>query len=171
MINKIVRLGLTALLFLWSIQQFWISNIGNGILLVLLSGLVLLTYFRNERILLAFWYLRKNDMAKTRKMLAGIKQPEQSLLKGQLAYYYFLNGLIESQTQLGKAETFLRKALSTGLRMKHDQAMAKLSLAGIAVSKRRKREATALLTEVKKLDDKGMLNEQVKFIKEQMKRI
>jgi hypothetical protein len=55
--------------------------------------------------------------------------------------------------------------------MKHDQAMAKLNLAGIAVARRRKREAQILLTEVKKLDEKKMLADQIKMIKEQMKRI
>jgi hypothetical protein len=171
MINKIARLGIASLLFLWAIQQFWVSNIGNGILLIFLSGLVVLTYFRNERILLAFWYLRKNDMAKSRKMLDAIKTPEQSLTKGQAAYYYFLSGLLEAQVHMGKSETLMRKALGMGLRMKHDQAMAKLNLAGIAVARRRKREAQILLTEVKKLDEKKMLADQVKMIKEQMKRI
>jgi len=45
------------------------------------------------------------------------------------------------------------------------------SRAGIALAKGRKREAQILLTEIKKLDEKGLLNEQVKFMKEQMKRI
>lgn len=151
--------------------QFVDGNIGNGIMLVLLAGLVLLTYFRNENMIMAFWYLRKQDMAKAEKALNRIKNPEQSLVKGQLAYWYMLQGMIHGQTSMGKAESFMRKALSTGLRQKHDQAMAKLQLAGIAIAKRRKREATVLLTEVKKLDTRGMLNDQVKMIKAQMKRI
>lgn len=169
--NKIIRLALTTLIFAWAIWQFVEGNIGNGIMLVLLSALVLLTYFRNENILIAFWHLRKNNMAKAEKSLNRIKNPEQSLVKGQLAYWYMLKGMIESQTGIGKAETYLRKALSTGLRMKTDQAMAKLQLAGIAIAKRRKREAMVLLSEVKKLDTRGMLNDQVKMIKAQMKRI
>jgi hypothetical protein len=82
-----------------------------------------------------------------------------------------LMGMIESQQGIGKAESLLRKSLGMGLRQKHDQAMVKLQLAGIAIAKRRKREAMVLLTEVKKLDSKGILNEQVKMIKQQMKRI
>ena len=80
-------------------------------------------------------------------------------------------GMLESQNGLGKAETLLRKALNTGLRLKQDQALAKLNLAGIALSRRRKREAQMLLTEVKKLDEKKVLDEQVKAIKAQMGRI
>ncbi len=171
MLNKTIRLGIAAGILAWAILQFVGGNIGNGIMLVLLSGLVVFTYFRNEHILISFWHLRKNNMAKAEKSLSRIKKPEAALIKGQLAYYYMLMGMIESQRGLGKAETLLRKALNTGLRMKHDQAMVKLQLAGVAVSKRRKREAQVLLTEVKKLDTRGMLNDQVKMIKAQMKRI
>ena len=55
--------------------------------------------------------------------------------------------------------------------MSHDLAMAKLQLAGIAMTKRRKREATMLMNEAKKLDKQGMLNEQIKMMKQQMKKI
>ncbi len=171
MFSKYLRLGLTALFFGLSVWQFIEVEIGNGIMWLLLTGLVIFTYFRNERILQAFWFLRKNEMDKAEKALNKIKNPEQSLIKGQLAYYYMLQGMVQSQTGIGKAETFLRKALKTGLRQKHDQAMAKLQLAGIALAKRRKREAQVLLTEVKKLDSRGMLNEQVRMLKQQMKRI
>ena len=49
-----------------------------------------------------------------------------------------------------------------------DLAVAKLNLAGIAMSKRRKMEATTLLNEAKKLDKQNMLNDQIKMMKEQM---
>jgi len=49
--------------------------------------------------------------------------------------------------------------------------MAKLNLAGIAIMRRKKREATTLLNEVKKLDKRKLLADQVKMISEQLKRI
>ena len=49
--------------------------------------------------------------------------------------------------------------------------MAKLSLAGIMMQKRRKREAQALLTEAKSYDTHNMLTAQIKLMQEQMKRI
>ena len=55
--------------------------------------------------------------------------------------------------------------------MSHDIAMAKLSLAGIMMQKRRKREAQALLTEAKGYDKHNMLTAQIKLMQEQMKRI
>jgi len=171
MFSKIIRLGLTAVIFVWSIYQFADGEIGNGIALLFPMGLVLFTYFRNERILLSLWHMRKNDVDKAEKALAGIRNPEKSLIKGQLAYYYLLMGMIESQRKVGKAETLLKRALNTGLRLDQDKALAKLNLAGIALTKRRKKEAQILLTEVKKLDKNGALAEQTKYIKQQMKRI
>lgn len=171
MISKIIRIGLTALIFGWGIYQFMQGHIGNGIFFVLLSAIPLLSYFRNERIILALWHMRSNKLDKAEKALLGIKNPEGSLIKSQLAYFYLLTGMIESQRGIGKAESILKKALNTGLRLKQDQALAKLSLAGIAVSKGRKREATVLLQDVKRLDEKGVLDEQVKFIKQQMKKV
>jgi len=76
-----------------------------------------------------------------------------------------------SQTNINQAEKYFKKALSLGLNMKHDMAMAKLQLAGIAMSKRRKREATMLITEAKKLDTQNILNEQIKMLKDQLKKI
>lgn len=171
MLSKIIRLGLTAAIFGLSIYEFADREIGNGIALLFPAAIVLFTYFRNERILLSLYHMRKNDVQKAEKALLGIKNPEKSLIKGQLAYYYLLLGMIESQRKVGKAETLLKKALNTGLRMDQDKALAKLNLAGIALTKRRKREAQILLTEVKKLDTKGVLAEQTKYIKQQMKRI
>jgi ketopantoate hydroxymethyltransferase len=46
-----------------------------------------------------------------------------------------------------------------------------MSLAGIYLQKRRKREAQQLLTEAKKLDKHGMLSGQLKMIQQQMKKI
>ena len=54
--------------------------------------------------------------------------------------------------------------------MDHDIAMLKLNLAGIAFSKRRKQEAMKLLSEAQKLDKRGMLNDQIKMMKQQMKK-
>jgi len=64
-----------------------------------------------------------------------------------------------------------KKSLSNGLRLDLDKATAKLQLAVIAISKRKKREATNLLSEVKKLDKRGMMTAQIKQVKEGLRRI
>ena len=171
MFSKVIRIALSLGLFVWSIYNFIDGEIGNGIALLFPTTLVLFSYFRNERILWSLYHMRKQNLEKAEKVLLGIKNPEKSLIKTQLAYYYLLMGMIESQRKVGKAETLLKKALNTGLRMDQDKALAKLNLAGIALSKRRKKEAQILLTDVKRLDSKGVLTEQTKYIKQQMKKI
>jgi len=171
MVNKIIKYVLILATLAWVVYQFSLGNIGNGILFTLLLGLFVLSLFKHELILWAFVQLRRGKFDKAQKTLEKIKHPEQ-LIKSQQAYYYYLIGLIYAQSQsVTKSEKYFKRALSIGLRMKTDQAMAKLNLAGVAVMKRKKREATNLLAEVKKLDKNKMLSDQVKMIKEQMKRI
>lgn len=171
MITKEIKAVIAALITAFAVYQFVDGNIGNGIMLVLLAGIVVLTIFRNEFILLAFYQLRKQDMDKAQKYLSKIKKPE-NLVKGQQAYYYYLQGLLTSQTQTpARSEKFFVKALKIGLRMKHDQAMAKLNLAGIYAMKRKKREAINMLNQAKKLDERGMLSDQIKMLKGQLGRI
>jgi len=170
MYNKEIKALLSLALLSAGIYLFTDGEIGYGILVLLLMGLVILSIFRDERILKAFYHLRKNDMQKAETTLSKIKHPEK-LIKSQEAYFYYLNGLVRSQTQMNKAEKFFKKALTIGLRNDTDKAVAKLNLAGLAMSRRRKREATTLITEVKKLDKHNMLEDQVKMMKQQLKRI
>lgn len=120
---------------------------------------------------MAFLKLRKQDFAGAQKWLNKIKNPEGALVKKQQGYYYYLNGLMVVQTNLNQAEKYFKKAVELGLSMDADLALAKLNLAGIAMTKRRKQEATLLLNEAKKLDKHNMLKEQIAQMKEQMKRI
>ena len=76
-----------------------------------------------------------------------------------------------SQTNLNEAERYFKKAISLGLSMDQDLALAKLQLAGIAMTRRRKIEATNLLNEAKKLDKQNMLKDQIKMMKDQMKKM
>jgi hypothetical protein len=76
-----------------------------------------------------------------------------------------------SQTNLNQAEKYFRKAIELGLSMDQDLALAKLQLAGIAASKRRKIEAEKWLSEAKKLDKHNMLKDQIVMMKQQLKKI
>jgi tetratricopeptide (TPR) repeat protein len=171
MFNKNIKLILTGLIFIAAIWQFTESNIGNGIFLILLSLIPVFLYYRNEYILLAFLKLRKQDFSGAKAWLDKIKNPETALVKKQQGYYNYLNGIMLSQTNLNQSEKYFKKAIELGLNMDMDLAVAKLNLAGIALSRRRKLEATNLLTEVKKLDKQGMLKDQIVMMKEQMKKI
>ena len=171
MFPKIIKLILAIAFLLYGGYQFYENYIGNGIFLTLLSGMMVLLYFKNEMIFLAFLRLRKQDFQGTERWLNKIKSPERSLVRKQQGYFYYLHGIIQSQNNLTTAEKHFKKAIQLGLNMTHDLAMAKMSLAGIMMQKRRKREAAALLAEAKKLDKHNMLNDQVKMMQQQIKRI
>ena len=171
MFPKIIKLFLAIVLVIYGGYEFYESYIGNGIFLILMSGLMVLLYFKNEMIFLAFLRLRKQDFSGTERWLKKIKNPESSLVRKQQGYFYYLHGIIQSQNNLSLAEKHFKKAIQLGLSMTHDLAMAKMSLAGIMMQKRRKREATSLLAEAKKLDKHGMLTDQAKMMQQQMKRI
>ena len=171
MFPKVFKLLLSAITLGYAIYQFIDDYIGNGILFVLLSGMFVLLYFKNELIFLAFLRLRKQDFEGTEKWLSRIPNIEKNLVRKQQGYYNYLMGIIQSQKNLTQAEKYFKSALKLGLSMNHDLAMAKMSLAGIYLQKRRKREAQLLLTEAKKLDRHGMLSGQLKMIQQQMKKI
>lgn len=171
MINKIIKYVLIALLTTLMVLEFMDVHIGNGIALLLLISLIVLLLFKHEVNLLAFLQIRRSKFDSARKILGFVKKPEQ-MQKKQEAYYYFLNGLVESQSQnIGASEKFFKKALNTGLNMDHDKAMAYLNLAGVAMTRRRKREALTYLSQVKKFDKAKLLNDQVRMLKGQMGRI
>lgn len=127
-------------------------------------------YFKNEFILLSFLKLRKQDFEGANKWLDKIKNPASALTKKQQGYFNYLKGIMVSQTNMNEAERYFKDALKFGLSMDHDMAMLKLNLAGIAFSKRRKQEAQKLLAEAQKLDKRNMLADQIKMMKQQMKK-
>ena len=165
MFNKNIKIVLFVLVLGLAIWQFIQNEIGNGIMLVLFSLIFILLYFKNEIIILAFLRLRKQDFPGAQKWLSKIKNPEAALTKKQLGYYNYLHGLMVSQTNITQAEKYFKKAVTYGLSMDTDLAMAKMNLAGIAMTKNRKREAEMLLAEAKKLDKHNMLDEQLKMMK------
>lgn len=143
---------------------FW----GWGILGVFLCILVLVTYFFNENMLLAQWFLRKDNMPKAEVFLRKITNYEKQLIRVQHGYYNLLIGLIESRKAPMQSEKYFKKAISLGMQMDHNIALAKLSLAGIAMGKRNKREAQMYLTEAKKADKNKLLADQIKQMKDQL---
>lgn len=143
---------------------FW----GWGIPLFIFGGLVLLTFFFNENMIIAQYFLRKENTEKAEQWLGKITDYEKQLHRKQHGYYNLLVGLIESRKAPLKSEKFFKKALSLGMGMSHNIALAKLSLAGIAMAKRNKREAQMYLQEASKEDKNKLLADQIKMMKAQM---
>lgn len=171
MFHRNIKLILAGLIIALGIWQFTENNIGNGIFLLLFSTIFIFLYFKNEFILLAFLQLRKQNMEGAQKWLSHIKNPEAALVRKQQGYFNYLHGILVSQTNLSAAEKYFKKAIELGLNMDQDLALAKLQLAGIAMTRRRKVEATNLLNEAKKLDKQNMLKDQIKMMKDQLKKI
>jgi Tfp pilus assembly protein PilF len=143
---------------------FW----GWGITVFLLGGIILLTFFFNENMLIAQFYLRKDNTAKAEVWLTKVTDYEKELNKNQHGYYNLLIGLLESRKAPMKSEKYFKKALSLGMKMSHNVALAKLSLAGIAMAKRNKREAQMYLQEATKDDKNKLLADQIKMMKGQL---
>ena len=171
MFHRIFKLILAGLMIIGGIYLIVDDQIGNGIFLLLLSVLPIILYYRNEFILLAFLRLRKQDFPGAQKWLSYIKNPETALVRKQQGYFNYLHGIMVSQTNLIQAEKYFKKAIELGLNMDMDLAVAKLNLAGVALTRRRKLEATNLLNEAKKLDKQNMLKDQITMMKEQMKKM
>ncbi|MCX6166391.1 MAG: DUF2892 domain-containing protein [Sphingobacteriales bacterium] len=165
---NIIRL-ITALAMLGgSIALIFFGSWGWGILGIILALLVFVTFFFNEKMLLAQYYLRKENMEKAEAWLNKIANYERELISVQHGYYQLLLGLIESRKAPMQSEKYFKRALSLGMSMDHNVALAKLSLAGIAMAKRNKREATMYLQEAKKADKNKLLAEQIKMMQAQM---
>ncbi|MEZ4802478.1 MAG: DUF2892 domain-containing protein [Gelidibacter sp.] len=170
MYNKNIKLVIALLIIAYAIYQFTEGYIGAGIMWILFSLIFVFLYFKNEFILLAFLKLRKQDFEGAKKWLNMIKNPSSALVKKQEGYYNYLHGIMVSQTNMNEAEKYFKNAINLGLSMDHDMAMAKLNLAGIAFSKRRPQEAKILMKEAEKLDKRNMLTDQIKMMKDSMKK-
>ena len=139
-----------------------------GILILLLGGIVLLSFFFNENMIISQWFLRKEQSDKAELWLLKIKDYEKELNKNQWGYYNLLIGLVESRKAPLKSEKYFKKSLQLGMKMSHNIALAKISLAGISMAKRNKREAQMYLSEATKDDKNKLLTEQIKMMKAQM---
>ena len=173
MFNKYIKLIIAVLIFSLAIKQFIdgsVGSTGNGIALIFLSLIFILLFFRNEFLILAFFQLRKQNLVGADKWLNRIKNPQTALTTKQQGYFNYLKGLIISQENMNQAEKYFRTAITLGLNMDHDLAMAKLNLAGILFTKRRKIEAQKMLKEAQNLDKNGILTDQIKMMKNQMKK-
>jgi len=167
---KFLKLIIAGLILAGAVYLFIEGEISYGVWSVLLSGLLVLFHFKNLKNIVALLLVRKSKFDAAEKVLATVKHPE-NLIARQEGYYYYLCGLVATQKQeISKAEKLLKKALKSGLKMKMDQAVANLNLAGIALSKRNKKLAVIYIRECKKLDTRKMLTSQIKEVEYMMKR-
>ena len=169
MIKFIIRVLLAVAAVSFNTYLFYTGYWGWGITFIFITALLILSFFRNEQVIIALYNMRLGKQDKAWQAINKIKSP-QYLIKSQHAYVHYLKGMLGLQNDLGfaKCEQLIRKALQIGLRTKQDKAVAKMQLAGICMQTGRKREAQTLLAEAKKLDEKGIMKEQLDMMKKQM---
>lgn len=169
MIGFIIRTILALAAVGFNVYLFYVGSWGWGISFIFITALIILSFFRNENVILALYQMRLGKQEKAWKYLNRIKSP-QFLPKKQHAYVIYLKGMLGLQQDLGfaRCEQLIRKALDLGLRTQQDTAVAKMQLAGICMQTGRKREAQTLISEAKKLDKNNMLKEQLDMMKKQM---
>jgi len=169
MFGFIIRCFLTAGLLFSTVALFYSGYWGWGITLIFPTAIVIFSFFRNEQMVLALNAMRTGDTDKAKARINKITAP-QFLPKKQHAYVLFLKAVLNTQ-ELGftKSENLLRKAIYMGLRTAQDNAVARMHLAGICAQTGRKKEATTLLAEAKKLDASGMMKEQINQMQGQLR--
>jgi len=168
---NIFRLIIACVIFACAITLCFFGFWWWGILVLFIGGIVLLSFFFNENMVIAQWFLRKENNDKAEIWLLKIKDYEKELNKNQHGYYNLLIGLVESRKAPMKSEKYFKKALQLGMKMSHNTALAKISLAGISMAKRNKREAQMYLAEAVKDDKNKLLTEQIKMMKTQMQQM
>lgn len=171
MTRFIIRILLALAFTIGTVVLFVNGHWGWGISAILPTALVYLSFFRNENVILALNQMRIGNQDKAKVYINRISSP-QFMPRRQHAYVLYLKALMNAQ-EIGYAqsEQYLRKALSLGLRTQEDNAVARMHLAGICAQTGRRPEASALLTEAKKYDKKGMLKEQIKMLQGQMQAV
>jgi hypothetical protein len=169
MIGFILRILIAAGVLTSTVLLFATGHWGWGLTMIIPLAIVVLTFFRNERMILALNQMRLGNTEKAKYHINKITHP-QFLPKGQHAYVIFLQAVLNTQ-ELGFARTeqMLRQAMSIGLRTGQDNAVARMHLAGICAQSGRKAEAEKLLAEAKKLDNTGMMKEQINMMLGQLK--
>lgn len=168
MIRFILRCTIAFLSLFFTVYLFATGYWGWGIVLILVTAIIGLTFFRNENMILALNQMRLGNTDKAKYYMNKITHP-QFMPRKQHAYVLFLQAVLNTQEfGFAKSETMLRKALSLGLRTGQDNAVARMHLSGICAQTGRKAEAVSLLAEAKKLDSTGVMRDQIVSMQKQL---
>src|SRR3569833_3025676 len=114
--SNIFRLIISCVIFAGAIALCATGSCWWGILVLLLSGIVLLSFFFNENMIIAQWFLRKENKDIAEVWLLKIKDYEKELNINQHGYYNLLIGLTESRKAPMKSEKYFKKALQLGMK-------------------------------------------------------
>ncbi|MFM7644993.1 MAG: hypothetical protein ACKO5N_09410 [Sphingomonadales bacterium] len=164
----IIRIALALVATSFNVYLFVSGHWGWGIFFIFITALIILSFFRNENMILALNQMRVGNQDKAKVYINKISHPNL-LPRKQHAYVLYLKAVLGAQ-ELGfnASEQLLRKALALGLRTNEDNAVARMHLSGICAQTGRRQEALNLLADAKKYDKNGMLKDQIKMLQQQL---
>lgn len=169
MIGFVIRSLIAAGMLFLTVYAFYTGYWGWGISLIIPLALVILSFIYNENLAFTLNHMRTGNQDKAQRAINRITAPQYILSKRQRAYVIYMQALLNAQSLPHvKVEGMLRQAIQLGLKRGHDKAMARMHLAGICVQTGRRQEAVTLLAEAKKMDDSGMLKDQIKMMQAQL---
>ena len=160
--TRILKFGLSAASIGYSINLYSTGYIGSGVGMTILGVLIGLTGLRSVRMILVAFRIQQQKLDKARSILEGVNP--NHLWKSSRGQYWFLKGNLLLESSLTEAEKAFRQALDIGMKRDEEKAAVMLNLAAIQHSKRRPKEAKALIAQAKRLDKKGMLKSDIKTI-------
>lgn len=164
----IIRIALALVATSFNVYLFVSGHWGWGIFFIFITALIILSFFRNENMILALNQMRVGNQDKAKAYINKISHPHL-LPRKQHAYVLYLKAVLGAQ-ELGfnASEQLLRKALALGLRTNEDNAVARMHLSGICAQTGRRQEALNLLADAKKYDKNSMLKDQIKMLQQQL---
>jgi len=162
--TRILKFALAVGAIAYSIDLYSTGYIGSGVGMTLVGLLIGLTALRSIRMILVAVRIQQQKLDKARAMLSGINP--NHLWKGNRGQYWFLKGNLLLESSLSEAEKAFRQALDVGMKRDEEKAAVMLNLAAIQSSKRRTKEAKALIAQAKRLDKKGMLKSDIRTIEQ-----
>lgn len=136
------------------------------IVAALLSLSLLWGYYNVGTVYLALHKLRKGKYEESEQILSLTRRPEK-LNKTRRAYYYYIKAYVaRERDDFEQAKQFFNLALKDGLKTEHDQAVALLALADIALIQGDKKEARAYLERMRGLKVQPQLMPQIRQMQE-----
>ncbi len=136
------------------------------IVVALLSVGLLWGYYNVGTVYLALHKMRKGKFEESEQILALTRKPEK-LRKTRRAYYYYIKAYVaREKDDFDTAKHFFNLALNDGLKTEHDQAVALLALADIALIRGDKKEARAYLDRMRGLKVQPQLMPQIRQMQE-----
>ena len=160
--TRILKFALAGGALAYAVQLYSTGYIGSGIGMTLIGLILGVTALRSIRMILVAFRIQQQKLDKARAILDGINP--KHLWKSSRGQYWFLEGNLLLESSLSEAEKAFRHALDIGMKRDEEKAAVMLNLAAIQSSKRRTKEARALIAQAKRLDKKGMLKADIKTI-------